>query len=41
VGRGRPKKVRKIDDSINTKIDMQRKSVAQLERVNKEIEKNL
>lgn len=39
--RGRPKKVRKIDDSINTKIDMQRKSVAQLAKANKEIEKNL
>lgn len=41
TGRGRPKKVRKIDDSINTKIDMQKKSIAQLEKNNKEIEKNL
>lgn len=41
AGRGRPKKVRKIDDSINTKIDIQRKSVAQLEKANKEIERNL
>lgn len=41
AGRGRPKKVRKIDDSVNTKIDIQRKSVAQLEKANKEIEKNI
>ena len=39
--RGRPKKVRKIDDSINTKIDTQRKSVSQLEKANKEIERQL
>lgn len=39
VSRGRPKKVRKIDDSINTQIDSHKKSVAKLEKVNNEISK--
>lgn len=37
--RGRPKKVRKIDDSINTKIDSQKKSIAKIEKANEEISK--
>lgn len=37
VSRGRPKKIRKIDDSINTQIDSHKKSVAKLEKVNNEI----
>lgn len=41
ASRGRPKKIRKIDDSINTKIDNQKKSISQLEKMNKEIEKQL
>ena len=39
--RGRPKKVRKIDDSINTKIDNHKKSVSKIEKDNERISQQL
>ena len=35
--RGRPKKSRRIDDSINTKIDNQKKSIAKIQKENDRI----
>lgn len=35
--RWRPKKIRKIDDSINTKIDTKKKEISQIEKSNKDI----
>ena len=37
VGRGRPKKEKRIDDSINTKISNHHKDISELEKKNKEI----
>lgn len=37
VGRGRPKKEKKIDDSINTKISNHHKDISELEKRNNEI----
>lgn len=41
IGRGRPKKERTIDDSVNTKINHKKKEISQLEKKNKEISESI